>query len=452
MAHALPSPESTLALEHAFAPSPKPGWGGRLLDAFLLVLAMANMLVVLFDFTYLEARPTYLRFAPGIVALYDPVKAIEPHRTTEGYIAAARRAMAGPTPEALGEMRSLSSLLLADDPFAGASMSGTFEQIKNRLRRHMQVSSAKVAFDRYWSPDNWAAERVPRERAFFERDLAPLFHRNYYRAIGENGRPYDAFWLIDLCFVPAFVLEFLWRGAQGIRRGQYASWKAVCAERWYDLAYFVPLATYPFSMGQSSAWHLIRIVSVGHRMRRMGLINPLAAFERPLARLLDVVTDLVNVKLLSNYQKSVAGFRLQSAASSLGPVQQAQLAAVADALGERVLPDVLEQILPQLEALVTASARQALERSPAFHALRRLPLVGMLPEQTLAALVGEVVHGTHAGLIAALRDQESRELAVELGGKFSSALLDAIAKTGLEAEAKRLAIDWLEVQKRRLLA
>ena len=39
-------------------------------------------------------------------------------------------------------------------------MSGTFEIIKNRLRKHTTLKSAKQAFSAYWTAENLAPERL----------------------------------------------------------------------------------------------------------------------------------------------------------------------------------------------------------------------------------------------------------------------------------------------------
>jgi hypothetical protein len=52
-------------------------------DLFMVAMALINVLLIAFDMTYQWLRPTYLQSIPGVVALYDPVKGIRPHPTTQ---------------------------------------------------------------------------------------------------------------------------------------------------------------------------------------------------------------------------------------------------------------------------------------------------------------------------------------------------------------------------------
>src|SRR4028118_1238796 len=50
------------------------------------LIALFNLALVLFNITYVPLRDFYLRQLPGVVALYDPVKGIEPHPVTVKYL------------------------------------------------------------------------------------------------------------------------------------------------------------------------------------------------------------------------------------------------------------------------------------------------------------------------------------------------------------------------------
>lgn len=436
-------------------------WAGDiLLNWAILVLAIVNLTLVLFDFTYLELRPHYLKYAPAVVERYDPVKGVEKHNTTEAYLAAAHQAFAGlklapaspGTRQAIAEMQARSMTMVQEDPFSGAGLSGVFEQIKNRFRSHMHLESAKQAMTAYWTPENLSPSRLAAEEAFFRGTIEPLVGRNYYRGIGENGRPFDAFWMIDALFLPFFALEFLLRGAVGVRRGKFPSWKAFCMKRWYDLVYFIPLGVYFVPMATMGPWHLVRVISVGYRMQRLGLINPVAHAQRQVSRGVNLVTDVVNVKLLSNYQDSVRRFDLEATLEGLTPAQREQMSRFIDRNLTMLLSQVLPEVQPQLEALIARAAHQALEQSSAYQSLKRIPGFGLLPQSTIPTLVAEVVSGTQAGLLHTLSDPESRKLTEEAISKFSFALLHHMASTGTEEDVKAMLIDALEQQKRKLLA
>jgi hypothetical protein len=426
----------------------------------ILILAIVNLALVFFDFTYLEMRPQYMQHAPALVAAYDPVKGVEPHRVTEAYLAEAERTFAllqadpaSPAAQkALGEMRNQSSLLIAESPFAEPRLIGFFEQAKNRMRRHMHLSSARAAFNGFWSEANLTTYRLQAEAAFFRGQVAPLIQRNYYRAIGENGRPFDAFWKIDMLFIPFFLLEFLIRGIFGIRRGVYRDWGMFAATRWYDLVYFVPLFGYAAPALVAGPLHLVRFISVAYRMQRLGLINPLVVVQPHTDRVVDLVTDLVNIKLLSNYQDSIRKMDLAKMADSMTDAQRDALTRSIDRSLTTVVERVLPKASPELEALISRSVYQALDNSPAFQGLKRLPLLGNLHAQLVPAMVAEVMAGAQAGMLKAVHDPESRRLAEAAIHKISMTLIEELSRSGTEAELKEMAVQVLEEQKKKIIA
>lgn len=455
--------------DHDFQVAEPVTLGGRLARAagrgvhwFLLVLAIVNLILVVFDFTYLELRPQYLRFAPDLVTLYDPVKGAAPHRTTETYISRAdltlRRLEAGDrgagTLKLLQEMRERSNALFQEDPFSGAGLSGVFEQVKNRMRRHMRLESAKQGFSHFWSLENLATpERVRSEARFFRDQIRPLLHRNYYRGLGEDGRPFNAFWLIDLWFVPFFAAEFLLRGLAEVRHSpRFPSWKAYAYAHWYDLFYFVPLVQYVVPFGQSGWIHLFRVFSVGHRMRRLGLLNPVEVPQQYAAQALDLVTDLVSVRLLSNYQDSVRRFDLGEVLASITPEQRETFRALAEQHAAVLVREVLPAIREDLKTLATMAAREAMASSPSYQSFRRIPLLGDWPERHLEAIVAEVVDGAETTLRNAVGSAEYRAVVDRMVDRATEVLIQHAARLKSEETLKAMIVDMLEEQKRKLLA
>ncbi|MBM3270110.1 MAG: hypothetical protein FJZ01_20950 [Candidatus Sericytochromatia bacterium] len=436
--------------------------GGILVHWFLLILALINLAWVIFDFSYLSLRPHYLVYTPHLATMYDPVKGVSPHRTTQMYIQRAdlalRRVAAGDlgpgTRDLLREMRERSAALYQEDPFSGAGLAGLFEQAKNRMRRHMGLESGKQALMAFWTEKHLTTpERAAAEAAFFNRDIRPLLHRNYYRAVGEDGQPFNAFWLIDLCFVPFFAAEFLLRGIAVVaHHPRYPSWKAYAYARWYDLIYFVPLVQYMVPFGQSGWIHLLRVFSVGRRMQRLGLVNPVETPQQVAAQVLDLVTDLVSVRLLSNYQDSVRRFDLGQFVGGLSAEQQAEVAAFFELHAAAFVRDVLPELNAEIKALALFSAQNVLAGSPTYRRLRRIPFVGDWPERHLDELVAEIVDGMQDALQGAVGSAEHRRLIETLSKKAGRLLIAELQALESEATVKGLIVDLLEEQKQRLLA
>lgn len=427
----------------------------------LLVLAVVNLGLVIFDFTYVELRHHYQAVAPQWTVLYDThIKKIEPHRTTETYVKSADETFAllkhdpasPATAAALEGMRQQSLAMIQEDPFVRANLSGLFEKIKNRMREHMGHESARQSFREFWSAENLSAGHLGREEAFFNQEIRPLFDRNYYRDIGENGKPYDAFWMIDLLFIPFFLLEFIVRGIAGLQSGRYASWKAVVMDRWYDMVYFIPLGVYFVPMANQGPLHLVRMVSVGYRMQRLGLIDLMSPAQAQAGRIMNIVTDMVNYKLLTNYQESISKIDMAKTLQSLTPDQREELTRFIDRNVTMVVTKVVPAISPELEALVTRAVYQAMEQSPAYQSLTRLPMFSVIAQQILPSLVTEVITGTQKSLASSLTDAENRRLIEATIEKLSMTLLEEMTQVGTERDIKALAIDVLEQQKQKLLA
>lgn len=55
-------------------------------NLFVILIILPNLVLILFDFTYLFLRPKYMTTVPGVVHFYDPYLGIEPHRTTDDYL------------------------------------------------------------------------------------------------------------------------------------------------------------------------------------------------------------------------------------------------------------------------------------------------------------------------------------------------------------------------------
>lgn len=444
------------------SPRGKARWAFEFLaNWLLLVLAIVNLALVLFDFSYIDLRHHYQKVAPQWTALYDThIKKIEPHRTTQTYLESAEETFAllrhdpasSAAKAALENMQAQSLAMIQEDPFARAHLSGVFEKVKNRMRDHMNHESARQSFREYWSTENLVGAHLAREEAFFAKELRPLLARNYYRDIGENGKPYDAFWMIDLLFIPFFLLEFVIRGAAGLQAGRYASWKAVVMDRWYDMVYFIPLGVYFVPMATMGPLHLVRMVSVGYRMQRLGLIDLMSPAQAQVGRVMNIVTDMVNFKLLTNYQESITKVDLAKTLQSLTPAQKQELSRFIDRNVTMVVTKVVPAVSPELEALVTRAVYQAMEQSPAYQSLKRLPMFSLIAQQILPSLVTEVVTGTQKSLAASLTDEENRKLIESTIEKLSMTLLEEMARTGTERDIKALAIDVLEQQKRKLLA
>ncbi|MEB3283723.1 MAG: hypothetical protein VKN33_00345 [Candidatus Sericytochromatia bacterium] len=480
----------------------------------ILVLALVNLSLVLIDYTYLDLRHFYQ--AQGwreLVDSYDRVKGIEPHRVTLGYQTAAEKTFqilserpASPAArQAIRDMQQKSVAILKEDPFVTAGLRGVSERLKSKFREHAWAQGASVAdlkiwydplsiqrleatfklrsrpwdkisvttavigsraanrlpersspttrpLDGFWTADNLTPERLETEKRWFQSQITPLLARNYWQTYGEDGGPADHFWVIDCMFIPIFAAEFILRGWVGVRRGVYPNFRLFVLARWYDVIYFLPLLLYTLPPSLQGPLHAVRIISVGARMERLGLINPVAVISPYVTKPLDIVADLVNVKLLSNYQQGIREFELEKALNTLNPKQRAELVELIEAnllmIVEKVLPDVR----PALESLANSAAQQALESTPAYTQLKTLPVFGQLPEELLRRAIGDSMAQAHTTMLRAINDPRNVALTRAFISQLTESLLKHTAHVGTEEQVKRVLLEVLEEQKRKLLA
>src|SRR6476469_774260 len=190
-------------------------------ERVMALLALINLVVFLFDLSYIACRDLYFREARVLTEVYDPVKGIEEHRDTQRYLKTVEQLKAqvqqtglqSPEVEALlKELQGLSVEMVETNPFAQANKTGTLEKIKNRMRDRIDNDSAKQSFRTFWSQPYLAQQGWQNEIKFYDSKIQPLIAANYFRPIWENGDPIDYFfWRIDIWFFSLFAVEFLLR-------------------------------------------------------------------------------------------------------------------------------------------------------------------------------------------------------------------------------------------------
>src|SRR4028118_1947172 len=156
----------------------------------MALLVLINFGIVLFDYSYIPLRNFYFKELPRLTKLYDPVKAIEPNRDTEKYLATVEQLKAEvkqaglQSPKAellLQQLRQLSVEMIDKNPFEVVNKTGTLEKIKNRMRRHVRQDSSKEAFQIFWSRNYLSQSNWLKEITFYDQSIQPLLATNYFR-------------------------------------------------------------------------------------------------------------------------------------------------------------------------------------------------------------------------------------------------------------------------------
>lgn len=387
----------------------------RIYQILFCLIGLVNFAFVLFDATYLwklpytrlTARDVYLERFPDLVRRYDPVKGIDAHRFTAKYMASADQAFdlaqAGSkdAEKVFAELIDMSKEVIDQRPgfshFSIAEKDGTLQVIKNRMREHYGLDSAKDSFARFWSKDNLTPERIAAERAFYNKEIKPLLAQNYFRWIDEDGEMRDYFFRIDIWFVAFFWLDFLVRWIFAIVRGKQKKWYLFPIRHATEIVNLIP--------PQHAAWmRLLRIVPLYLRMKKAGILPGEGIVPGIIHDNAALIAEEISGLVLVNILDQVAVIVKTADASGImekegARMTQDMLGAQLDRIADRVIPD----IEPQITTLVIHSVYQAMGT------YLRTPLAPVLKLVLVA-----VETAIKDGLKAALSNDEGREQMKEI--------------------------------------
>lgn len=427
-----------------------------IIDLFMLVVAIANLSLILFDTTYLAFRDTYFRYLPALTQRYDLLKGIEPHRDTEAYLSQAQALFDNfsrwPPAQRLSAQSALtdaSRRMIENDPFQRAGKTGHLELIKERIRHEMhQADSSKKAFADFWqlTPDNVAARR-----AYFDHEIKPLLEVNFWRRIGTNGQYVDHFFYLDLAFVLVFAVEFLIMWGIAIRRHGPDQRVIFPLYRWYDVLGLLPLPQFRFL-------RLFRVYAIYRRLVQSDLVT---IGEGPIHRLMnrwkdilsEELSDQVAVKILTDAQDDIRhgvhkAVLEETIRAHKAELKQSLLQSVRK-MEERVLVAKHDEWVAFLAEIVEKSIKDSDE----YRRLAKVPFVSfqlndMVSRERVSRLVDQSLTNVSRGIYHALYTQA--------GEAFMDGLLDdvleeviAISKDGMmEDLLQRINIKLLDEFKR----
>ncbi|MGD2180558.1 hypothetical protein [Lusitaniella coriacea] len=423
--------------------------GKRWWHKFVAVIAVANLLLVFFNLSYIPLRDVYLRYIPAIVHRYDPIKSIEPHPDTQRYLDTVDRATqqfatsgleAAPTATLLKELRQQSTDLIAENPFSVANKFATFAKLKRRMEYQLDIPSAQQAFATFWSSPYLAQVGWDNALTFFDEKIRPLLAVAYFRAIDENGQFVDYFWQIDLYFIAFFALEFLGRTFLSSRRYEGLSWGDAILRRWYDGLMLLP------------TWRWLRLLPVLVRLHKSGLVNMQRILAQithePAAYLADRTSTFLLLRLVNQTQEAVDTG--EAAQAILQPQNYLRVSDIdkVDAIIDRVLKlsiyKVLPQVQPDVEALLRHSLKGAFKESDFFHMLQQIPGMQVLPMEVTEQFSEYLAQATYEVLANSYADLQGRELFDHLTQNFKQTLKQELQDKATQAELQSLLSDLLE--------
>lgn len=420
----------------------------------MAAIALVNLILVLFDLSYIRFRDLYLRFLPEPTTWYgEQFKGIESERTTTGYLALVdeleqqveeRSEDDATYRRILAQLREQSTVIVDENPFEVADKSGTLERIKNIMRDRMEEESSKAAFREFWNESNFATEPQSRESLdFFDEEIRPLMLTNYFRSIGESGSPTDLFWQIDLPFMLLFAAEFLARTFVLSRRHRGTSWTDAMLWRIYDVPLFIGF------------WRWLRIVPVTMRLHQACWINLEPARNRLSRALVSQfaveLTEIVLLRVIDQVQRFVREGDVAKLISKATDRRQYidingvdEVQTIAKRLSDVVVYRVLPKVKPELDALLQHSVVGALQQAPAYQGLKFMPGFDELSAQLSRQVVAELSKTLTQALQNAFADEQGAVLTGQLIRRFGDCLALEVQKEETLLEVRSLVDDLLE--------
>lgn len=418
------------------------GWWTQL----IALIALINLVLVLFNFSYLSLRDIYLDHTPLLVRIYDPVKGIEPHPDTETYLQTSDRLQQldrselTTDTEILASLRQQSIFLIEENPFLSANKLGTFAKLKHRMEYHLQTRSAKEAFNRFWSLEYLSNTDTAKELAFFNDKIAPLLRVNYYRRIDANGMNIDRFWQIDIFFIVFFAIEYLSRTFWLAKNRADLNWGNALLRYWYDALMLIPV------------WQWLRVLPVTVRLHKSGLFNLEGILTQithePAAYISHRASMFLIVRLLNQSQEVIANGKVAEVLLSSNRAVTVGEADKFDKIIDRLISltvyQVLPEVQPDIENLLRYSLKAALQESDIYRAVRGIPGFTNIPRDTIEQLADYLAQTTYEVLINSYTDAEGKILFSRLSKNFSDTLKQQIQNQTTQNEIQVLLSDLLE--------
>jgi hypothetical protein len=433
----------TTALELSKFRGKKPKRRNLWFERIMAFLALSNLILVIFDLTYLPLRDFYLKRLPWLVEQYDPIKAIEPHRDTQEYLDTVEELEATVAEEGLqseaveptlAELREQSEVMIDENPFQLADKIGTLERIKNRMRDRVpnEQDSSKEAFRTFWSQEYLLEAGWQDEIIFFNEEIEPLIATNYYRPYSETGDFVNYFWWIDLPFVIIFAVEFLGRTYYIHRTHSGLSWFDAMTWRWYDVFLFIPFAALYIPY-----WALLRIIPVLIRNNQADLIE-LRPIQKQIsqgfvANIAEDMTEVVLVRVINQVQSAIAKGEISQWLTQRNVKTYVDINDVNETVAltqlflRLLIEEVFPTVKPDVEALLHHNLEKALNQSDAYRGLQRLPGVASLENNLTHRLSKEVTEALYTAMQSTLKpdpvgDELTQRLVEHTGAAFSTQL------------------------------
>ena len=441
----------------------------RWFEKIMAAIALFNLILVFLDYSYIPFRDDYLKLSPQLTEQYGQIfKGIVPHRMTDAYLKSLDALEDTISIEQVGESERITNLdavilddlrrqsraMINENPFALANKTGTLERIKRRITDYVSdttetdLTSAKAAFDTFWSEDYLTAETASEKLAFFDAQIRPLIATNYYRKndiplIGDHSIPTDRFILIDLGFMALFGLEFLCRTLWLSRRYADTSWFDAMLWRWYDVFLFLPV------------FRWLRAISVTVRINQSRLLN-LEPLRNRITRFLIAsvaveLTEVVVLRVIDQVQNMVRSGDARRSLLKPNPNQRYidlngidEIQVISQRLISTLVDNVIPKLQPDIEMLLQHTIQTVLVKNAVYSNIQTLPGVSNLSSQLTQQLSAELYTALYQTLADTLQDERGAELSQSLIQKLGQVFRQELQQDEGIDELESLLTVWLD--------
>lgn len=417
-------------------------------DILMVLIAIVNLSIILFDLTYLFMRPYYFHYYKDLL-FYDEVKGIEPHRLTEEYIQKfqeikktilEKKYIDDDIRRQQKELSKLSVKIIDSNPFEIAGRTKDLESIKFKTIQFIndntikKTNSAKAAFIELYRFQNTNAEKT---MEFIETEIIPPMKLNYYRKRSVTGNFVDNFWSIDWPFLIIFFIEFMVRWFIAIKKRVYVRWFFFPIYNWYDTLALIPTR-------EMRLFRLFRIIAIYQRLKKSNFA-PIGndIFSRTFKKYYDIATeeisDLVSIKILSDVQDEISvGSSTSVLTDTLRP-RKDDIRKIILENSDELAREVLIPIKPKIKELVSVSMNESSKKMhlPAFK----------LIEDRIASIVVETVYIT---IISTLESQKGKEIIGDLIENILEKTLEATSDHKVDELVKEMLIAAIENVKKKV--
>jgi hypothetical protein len=466
------------------------GWNPRLLwDLFMICIAIVNLLLIVFDWSYFYARPFLFQYAPAIARAYDPIKAVEDDAQTEAYLELSAKYFANPSPAeqaALAEdLIAVSEKMAAENPFAKSGQSVNLYRATRALlgfvagaqggaspaetgrpggspgtdrvvdaatelllplprpgevrgdRSFETVPAFAAASKIFWGEERFRTD--PEARRFFRDIIRPLFEVNFNRRRALDGSYEDFFLLIDGPFLLVFLIEFLTRWGLAVRRRELVRWWLFPIYNWYDVLGLIPFAEF-------RVFRLFRVLSIYVRLHRSDLTSIGDDFvsrtvKRYSAILTEEVSDRVAARILTEMQDEIQrGASIDIFLSALEPRREA------------IKKLIVGNVRRFAEGRPGEPTTRALLATSLEEAARNVPSLTLVPDFVKERLTREIGVAVFDAINETLAKSVQGERGEEIVGEVVDLILDDILREGqgspVDELYRAISLDVLENMKK----